>query len=143
MARPPKSIESLKLHGGYRKDRHGEREATQVVVPSSLPAKPEGLTEDAEKHWDRIIEHIGSTGAVGDIDGEAMETAARYWSLWRKAITLCEADPTDKPARMNAVAFGQQWLKAAEKLGLTPVDRMRLRMAPKEEKKGVVSRKRA
>lgn len=141
--RPPKSLEVLKMTGQFRADRHGEREASEVRLPSALPTKPEGLSEAASEHWDRIIEHIGKTGAVAEIDGEAIEMACRYWANWQKLMAICESDPLDRFARANLMAYGDAWARLAAKLGLTPVDRMRLRVSKSEEKKGVASRQRA
>jgi phage terminase small subunit len=138
--RPPKPTADLKLHGGFRADRHGDR--VDVAMPSGLPPKPDGLDPAAGEHWDRIVDHIGKTGVLAEIDAEEVEKAARYWSLWRRSISSCEADVTDKDARLNAVAFGQEWSKSASKLGLNPIDRARLR-APKKAEQGVMSRKRA
>lgn len=124
MGNPRKPTSELKLHGAYRKDRHGDR-VDQLLSPA-VPARPDGLDSIAAEHWDRIVQHIGRTGALTAIDSEAIELAARYWSLWKRAVRRCEKRPMDRDFRIQAVAYGQEWGKAASKLGLNPVDRARL-----------------
>jgi phage terminase small subunit len=93
-----------------------------------VPEKPAGLSPAAEAFWDRTVPRLVQAGAVGEVDGFALQAAAEAWSLYRAALTAAAAEPTSKVARAAVVAYLGLWLTLAGRVGLTPADRQRLQL---------------
>lgn len=143
MARPPKSIAELKLHGNYREDRHGARADIEEVV-SGVPDKPPGLNEHESWMWDLVIEEYGDEGPVRRIDTAALLQACRLWGLLQQSQAEAASDPTDKNLRCAVTSYYAAWDRAAAKLGITPRDRRSVAGSmEKKQKQGVKVRNRA
>lgn len=140
--RPPKSIDDLKVFGGYRDDRHGERAESEPEV-SGLPERPKGLTKDERWLWDLVVAEFGESGPVRKIDGPALLQACRLWGLLLRAEKEAAKDPLDKNTRVAVTGYYAAWDRAAAKLGLTPRDRRSVTVDNGKKKSGVRRRKRA
>lgn len=138
MPRPPKSTAELKLHGGFRKDRHSDRENEPQV--GGLPEKPKGLCADAAWFWDLVMSEYRESGPVRRLDTGALWAACDLWSKYRAASRLAENDPIEKNIRIAVTAYYAAWERAAAKLGLNPVDRRRVRVETDGKKTGVHTR---
>lgn len=111
--RPRKSVAALKLHGTYRKDRHGDR--PDDTVDGALCQKPSWLEGEASAFWDRVIVPLALTGRAVELDGDLASGMCGWWAEYRSAETLKDKDL----AWRNFVA-------AAAKFGLSPADRAKL-----------------
>lgn len=119
--RPPKTTNELKLHGTFRRHRHGARsepEATGSLV------KPAGLSPVASAHWDEVAPRLTWARAS---DSPAVRTLCEMWELYRAAFDAAKKAPADKELRCAVLGYKQAWESLASKLGLTPVDRTRIR----------------
>jgi P27 family predicted phage terminase small subunit len=126
----PESIETAKLHGTYRHSRHGNRRPPKV---GGRPRRPRALAGEARKFWDAVAPRLAAAGVVTVVDVHALQACAEMWARYRAASAACDADPTDKNARVAAVSYLQTWIGLAAKLGLTPADRQRLVVNPPAE----------
>lgn len=140
--RPRKSIEDLKLYGGYRPHRHDERDESEPEV-DGLPEKPDDLSEQESWLWDLVVTQYGDTGPVRKIDTAALIQVCKLWGLLQKAQKAAESDPLDKNTRVAVTGYYAAWDRAAAKLGLTPRDRRSIEVGGGKKKSGVRSRKRA
>lgn len=137
MGRPPKPTPQLKLHGGYRKDRHKHRDAEPQF--DGAPEKPSTLKGEASDCWDRIVPHLISSGVAKSIDEATLQGMCEWWATYRRAMDALDkmrVAPPDqdqevdlKSARQLQMIASRAWqyfTAAAAKFGLTPVDRVRL-----------------
>jgi len=139
MPRPRKSFTSLKIEGGYRKDRHQSRR--QCVAPSEdlgadlllQAAKVRGLNEAATKYFVDLCGRASRRSGISDADLGICLVAGELFEVWMSARDgLREHGALTKTAAGNlkanpAVAqlctLSSQLLKVEMQLGLTPVSR--------------------
>jgi phage terminase small subunit len=138
--RKPVPVETLKLHGTYRKGRHGERELAPEAV--GAPVRPSHLTEEAAEFWEFVVAELVANGTVRRLDTMELTAAAEMWQLYRKTVALAKSDPLDKEIRVGVTAYLSAWESMAAKLGLNPADRQKLRSENKPKKTGVPTRSR-
>lgn len=137
MSRPPKPTTQLKLHGGYRKDRHKNRDAEPQF--GGAPKKPDALKGEASKCWDRIVPQLIASGVAKSVDESTLQGMCEWWATYRRAMAALDemrVAPPDRNAevdlksarqlQMIASRSWQYFTAAAAKFGLTPVDRVRL-----------------
>ena len=139
--RPPKSIEDLKVFGGYREDRHGSRAQAEPKV-DGLPQRPEGLNENEAWLWDLVVSEYGESGPVRALDTAALLQCCKLWDLLTLAQEAASLDPLDKNIRVAVTGYYAAWDRAAAKLGLTPRDRRSVRVE-NQKPSGVRRRERA
>lgn len=140
--RPRKSLAELKLHGGFRDDRHADRESEPPT--EGEPQKPDGITGDAEWLWNLTIKSYAASGALKELDTAALEACCDLWGKYKAASRSAEADPVDKESRIAVTAYYTAWDRAASKIGLNPIDRRRMQVDGGEKKQGGLrTRKRA
>jgi phage terminase small subunit len=135
MARPPKPTALHRAAETYREDRHGTRIDEQVAGGS--PQKPDWLNADASWAWDEITSCLAA-GVLASVDVLLLAGTCRWWAEWRR-WDLAMGDGECDPYKAGCMA-GMAWKAftvGASKLGLSPVDRARLR-APerKQEQSG-------
>ena len=111
----PKPTATLKLEGGYRDDRHGDR-VDQVVV-GDKPRKPQHLKGPAATAWKHLVETTPE-GVYGEQDTEVLTAYCEAWGKYRAA-----ADAGEDAKMWRAL---QHFIKLAGKVGAGPVDRTRL-----------------
>lgn len=130
--RPRKPVETLKLIGTFRKDRHADRGEPQA---EGEPVCPPSLTGYALEHWNEIVPQLVKMGAVKAIDTSALTACCDMWARYRTAAEVADQDVLDRANRRAMLEYYNAWESAAAKLGLTPADRTRLRVeaAPKEK----------
>lgn len=144
---PPKPAEELKLRGTFRADRHADRD--KVPKAEGTPKKPRHLKGEAAAHWRDVVPLLAGNGTAKQADTAALVALCETWALYRTCMELAEGDPAlavDKDWRIARNAYLAQWAALAAKCGLTPADRMRLRVGEAEKKPEGVSgfaRKRA
>ena len=87
--RPPKPTSVLKASGGFRKDRHGDREHT--AESGMAIEKPAWLAGDASDFWDRNLPKLEAMGILDGIDESQLAGLATAWANWRKEQTPQES----------------------------------------------------
>jgi P27 family predicted phage terminase small subunit len=145
MPRPRKPTQKLKLHGGYRKDRHKDRADEPEF--DGTPEKPAGLKGEASALWDRIVEPLAKQHVARSIDATVLQGMCEWWALYRKAQaeldklkltpakTVLDSDRLNEARKLQMIASRawQYFAAAAAKFGLTPVDRARLNVGEGKE----------
>ena len=138
--RPRKPTDVLKLHGGFRPDRHGDR---KEPAASGKPVKPtfqvfETLDEVASTYWDSVVSKIAW---AKEQDSAALQAMCEAWSLYQKTLPLAQAMPIDKETRCALLGYKAAWESLASKFGLTPADRTHIKIEEKKPKT-IATRKR-
>lgn len=141
MGRPPTPTEILKLTGGYRPDRHGDRvDADGLEIAEELNC-PDHLDDAARAEWARVTAVLSPLGVATSLDRAALAVYCLSWSRWVEAEgEIAEGglvveghrgvmvpNPLLRVSRDSRDAM----LKAAAKLGLTPGDRATLKLPMK------------
>lgn len=124
MGRPPKPNAELKLHGTYRKDRHGdEPQATGQLV------KPEGLDPAESWFWDQHVEQVKANGAAGG-DLAVFLSACNWWAIAKALEKEAKNPKCDYRTFIKLSMAWKNWRAAMASCGLSPVDRARLKQKP-------------
>lgn len=134
----PKSASELKIAGTYREDRHGDRD--QIPEAAGVPKKPRGLKGEAAKHWNAVVPQLVTTGAAKELDTSVLQALCEMWANYRACAEKMQQTPElaiDKNLRCAMLGYLAQWQQLAAKLGLTPADRQRLRVAKSDKPEGV------
>ena len=130
-------INNLVDSGTYRPSRHG-------ALPDSAegePTMPRDLDATARAYWRQVVPDLVSRGLAKAVDAGALRQLCELWSLYRKAMKEAQKNPAEM-ARVVKVYFDAHQALAA-RFGLTPKDRQKLRMPPKQDSAKVASRERA
>lgn len=122
--RPPKPLEHHARDGTFRAHRHA---GMAGVKATGKPVCPRCLSGEARKFWTLVVPELTQNGTVKRLDTAAVQAACETWALYRAAYQEAIADPLDKAARCAVVSYLALWERLAAKLGLSPVDRARLR----------------
>jgi phage terminase small subunit len=126
--RYPKPTEDLKLHGKYKPSKHGHRLSDEDDVQGE-PEMPDWIASDAEAcwHWEMVINSYRS-GLLRYGDTAILAMASRWWAEWRRldALSVLIQPPDPAIVKVADTAAGR-WQRCAALLGLSPVDRARLR----------------
>lgn len=123
--RPPKPTVLLELQGTARPDRHSGR-AREPKPSKGFPAAPEWLQPEGKAEWDRIQVAYAECGIVTPLDRGMLTT---YCQMWARYV----ASETAEPYVMLPASFISTMASVANKLGLDPSGRVKLRV-PDEPK---------
>lgn len=79
---------ALKLLKGDGKghDSGGRKVDEPVPFARKLPAKPDGLSPDANWLWDQVIEQMSTVGVLKPLDAAGLEVACETFARWREAV---------------------------------------------------------
>lgn len=132
--RPRKPVNELKLHGGYRPDRHGDRSDPECV---GVPVKPPDMDQEAEWLWDFVVDELTANGTLKRVDTPALMCVCDLWAKYRKVSKAADGDPGDKDLRCSLTAYYGAYQTAASKIGLSPVDRTRVKSESDSGPKGL------
>jgi P27 family predicted phage terminase small subunit len=132
-----KTSDQLRLAGSGHTAKREREEALQPQVPAGEPAKPGWLSEDAEPHWDAVMEHLRPVPALlARIDGVALALYAQSLADYIEAreqvklegITVegVKGNMVTNPALRAQRSAWDQVIKASAQFGLSPADRSRL-----------------
>jgi hypothetical protein len=128
--RPPKPVELHRLHGSYRRDRHGplpqSSNGDEADDADELWIEP---SDEAAKYFYELLLSSPVAAAMRATDSAALTLAAETWVLLNRSVDLARENPTDPAARSAVVAYGGMFDRLCSRFGLTPSDRQRLRMA--------------
>lgn len=133
--RPPKPVNVLKLTGTFRKDRHAARAA--IPEPDGTPKKPSFIKGEAANEWNRIMPELMRLKVVGESDTSLVIAVCEQWGNYREAQDLLSANVGNKENKcaMNDYLANYQALRS--KLGLTPIDRTKLKVDVSDKPSGV------
>jgi len=123
-----KSIENLKLHGTFRKDRHAQRPSRTGTL-----GKPSSWLDDTAKRW--WLDHAAqlTSNGVGAGDVSLVESAATWYSIWRGTLSAIEAGDGEYRTWCRLSMAWKAFAAAAGKLGIGPADRSRIRSVGKSK----------
>lgn len=132
--RKPKSTQTLKLHGGFRPDRHN----TDAPEPEiGKPEAPKWLTGSAREEWNRILPLLLAEKCVSRWDRAALVLYCQEWKTYVEATQKLrmvrgllakgsKGQLMEHPLlRIRDKAF-RKLLQVASEFGLTPAARSRL-----------------
>lgn len=111
----------LKLHGGYRKDRHANR---GPASGGEALRKPDDLPEHASWLWDEVT-RTRAAWLCGS-DAASLRALCDAYEFMRKCQAVLAKDATDKNARCAWSAYAAVFNSLGARFGLTPSDRARL-----------------
>jgi len=115
----------------------GRKPQVRQPTQSEFPSSPEWLSDDARKEWNRLLEMIGSAGAVARPDADVLAAYCETIALYRQALQQIrdegltysgETGIKRHPAVAIASDARKDLLRLAAELGLTPVSRQRLKI---------------
>jgi len=119
----PRPAEVTRIYG----DNSGRKPPNQPPRVGLPPKAPEWLTPMAVEFWERTVPLLDQMFVLGASDFAVLEQAAVLYSRWRVAVE----DGDDRLIKQ----FAAQLLPVLGKLGMTPADRLRMVVPPKEEPK--------
>lgn len=147
---PPKhkSISHLKLSGTFDEDKHGPKTHAMDHMTSDFSDPPDSVRGTAREVWRELVPKLSAAKMIKDVDLPVVEACVRYFALWRDVMDLVEEalEMGDGTAsghlEMRARRAWQSFLDAAKAIGMTPIDRARLRAsfgrdAPQDTEPGV------
>jgi phage terminase small subunit len=113
--RPRKSSALRTLEGGRS---HSSEIPPEIPLDSSAPVLPPELDAVAAEHFTFMVQEFHPVGIIKKCDGPALAKLAVIWSQFWQAQEAGDINATCK--------LSQRWDAAASKLGITPVDRVKL-----------------
>lgn len=130
--RPPKPTAELKLWGGFRSARHAGR--VDELIGGTEPVKPE-LDDVASSVWDLVVTCLPAD-AKSSMDSPALAGMCQWYSRYVSLMQRLQDAAGEKDEYRLIVMCSQAWKQfegAAGRFGLTPVDRAKLKVPPKDE----------
>lgn len=111
----------LKLQGQFRADRHGDR--SDVELATGKPIKPQGMPPVADAMWEHLTGCIHED-LLAEADSSCLEGLCRWYAVWQSAMS--EAD-----TRTASVAWGH-FATMSTRFGMSPTDRSKIKLTPKD-----------
>lgn len=135
MARPPKSLRQHKRDRTYRADRHGDR-VPDEAFDGDLE-RPDDLSVDELAVWQLVVD-TSPEGVLRAIDASELTGCCWWYGEYCKAMRAMRPMRVTvkayyRLANLAAIAW-KHFAAAASRFGMTPADRARLKMIPKQEK---------
>ena len=118
----------LKLHGVFRKDRHGDRAMEPQPIGKVL--RPREMSRDAIEHWKSIVPGLVKTGVATTADISALVQMCEWWAEWKRAKNQ---RIKDRPRVMSMSMAFHNWRDLASRFGMTPSDRANLTVTNKDK----------
>lgn len=120
-----KSNSEHRRDGTFKPSRHARR----VELTSDGPPKiPSGLSADGRRLWRLVLDRLPKE-AIDKLDGPTLEGACRWYSEMLDSLKRLreETDPSKRyAATILAATCSRQFAAFAAKLGMSPVDRLKL-----------------
>lgn len=124
MGRNPDPTEKLKARGTFRKDRHGDRVDNEF---EGQPMPLKRLTGDALKLWKFVVESLPQK-VLAEADSLLIQIMCESYANYRKAEKEHNKSGEWKDfCKMQA--FAKQVREIASRLGMSPVDRAKLKVS--------------
>ena len=121
------------MMGAFRHDRHGERENEPQLT--GVPCAPEWLDAVGRELWERLVPQLTSSGIAKAADTESLAALCEWWSTWRTAHAAIATSENKHVAINQSAKAWQQFSTLASKFGLSPVDRTKIAVEPKDDNK--------
>lgn len=124
--------------------KKAKTEAAVVMLPAGCPEIPRSLTKIALAEWNRVAPLLLKLGTLTDADGDALatycETIERYKKcqaqLDREGMTVATTQGTSAHPLLLEMRTCQRFMRDFENdYGMRHLARLRIKLAPKEEKK--------
>lgn len=123
--RPPKPTADLKLHGGFRPERHEDR--AREPQPAGSAVQFDELAGEALRAWEFCVPQLIAVGLATELDSMELCAMCNWWGEYQKYRT---ADDGNDYRRLNMAATAyKQYRVLAAKFGMTPQDRVGLQGA--------------
>jgi len=130
----PTVLKLLDGNPGMRPLNDREPKAAQGV-----PAMPDGLDEEAQAEWNRIVPELKEMGVLSRADRAALTGYCTAWSRWQKAEAqvkkfgeIVKSPDKGFPMKSPYLTIADQALETMRKFlvefGLTPSSRSRIRL---------------
>jgi phage terminase small subunit len=123
MGRPKKPLKLHVLQGTAQKCRMDKRRG-ELDLPAEVLIAPEWLCTEGAVEWGRLVNHPLYSKVLSSVDRGMLAT---YCQLWGRFV---EGEKSGTPVKSAHVA---QMAVIAAKLGLSPVDRPKIRLEPNEQ----------
>lgn len=124
--RPPKSTALHKAQGTFQPCRHGDR--VDEILAVGEPTKPNDLDDDATWLWDLVCGSLPET-ARSILDTPLLLAMCEWWSLYRRyARRAQKGEGNEYNTLLMTVNAFKQFDGCASRFGLTPADRVRLKI---------------
>lgn len=144
--RKPKPTKLHVLNGNPSKLNLKDREELEPKPKPTIPERPEWLTGEGEKMWNKLMPELERIGLMTVVDGEAFTAACQSWSIYVQCQKfLTESGFTyeyeNKAGAVNEierpqVKIGQKALDHFKsfitEFGLTPASRTRIQIKPQD-----------
>lgn len=111
----------------FRANKHADR----MPKPTGDPVRPDGkLSEVGLELWDAVVPELIKLNIATNLDQPQLESLCEWWAEYRHWQSM----GYDMEASKHKLRVYKQFIELADKFGLTPAGRRRLRpKAPKEE----------
>lgn len=125
--KPPTPTEILKLTGGYRPDRHGDR--LELPPSEALPPPPTWMTDSAKELYRMHGAQLMERGLMCDLYATALALLASTHDEYLRLSQACEAEPMTvttsggiaiHPLRKAKNTAWNQLLKVSREFGMSP-----------------------
>jgi len=131
----PKSKRELERRGSRRaKDRSADLE-----LEAKAPAPPSSLGKEAKAEWKRLVPRLDKKGVLAEVDRAGLTILCEAWAEYQelgKTLKKLMVGGMDwrriKSAQHEAYL---RWQNLAQRFGLTPADRPRVKVNAKPEAK--------
>jgi len=125
--RPPKPTAEKLLNGnpGRRPISDDEPQFDGV------PVMPDWLDYYAQELWELVVSDLVTAGVAKSVDGPALAGMCMWWGIWRKFDQLIQEGDLEYKTVCRAAMGWKQFSAIASKFGMTPSDRVRLKVSDK------------
>ena len=124
----PSSKADLKKRGSWR----AKVRADDLELPGVTLDPAQDMDADALDEWARVVGALAPRGVITDVDRAALTILCMSWSCWiRSARAEAAAEAGSVEWRQYGIAKREAfaaWLPMAQRFGLTPADRPRVKL---------------
>jgi phage terminase small subunit len=115
-------------------------------MPGS-PVKPADLGDVASKFWDDHVPQLVAAGVAREVDAPELALMCQWWAESQRIHAATPDTSIEDEAYYRLIQLGvmadKNFRALADKFGLNPQDRGKLRIKTTENKSGIRTRKRA
>lgn len=140
----PTPTSTLKLRGSWRGETRDGEPATEVAAPSA----PEWLNGEARAEWDRVVPELIGRQTLSRADRGVLALYCHAWAEFVQTSSLVDEQgytiTTTTGEIINPVVVvmnkaAERLLKTADRFGLSPAAKARVRAdAPQEKQKSTL-----